>query len=95
MLWVHYVGATIGLIVFIGSVSAVRRFRTWMAYEQMRKEYGHLWGRSEDDHTLKLPWKIGRAVFTVLLMVIGILILQIAKDADEPIPSMAVVEPQR
>jgi len=45
-LWAHYVGATIGLFVFIGSVIATRRFRAWRAYRQMRKEYGKHWGKS-------------------------------------------------
>lgn len=45
-LWAHYVGATIGLFIFIGIVYGVRRFRAWRAYEQMRKEYGKHWGKS-------------------------------------------------
>lgn len=46
MLWVHYVGATMGLFVFLGLIFGVRRFRAWRAYEQMRKEYGQHWGKS-------------------------------------------------
>jgi hypothetical protein len=44
-LWMHYLGATIGLFVFMGLVYGVRKFRVWKAYQQMRREYGKHWGK--------------------------------------------------